>query len=54
MPTVVSKVEVFSYERGIPAGFRGAVFDVQRYFAHKKTPTPLGPHQDPRHMPEAH
>ena len=24
---------------------------LQGYFAHKKTPNPLGPPQDPRHMP---
>ena len=28
-------------------------FAVQRYLAHKKTPTPLGPPFDPRHMPTA-
>ena len=32
------------YERATPE---------QRYLAHKKTPTPLGPSKDPRHRPTA-
>ena len=34
-----------------PVCWRGHPYNIQGYLAHKKTPTPLGHPQDPRHTP---
>jgi len=45
----MSEVPLYECVRTLEA--RCVATRVQGYLAHKKTPTPLGPPQGPRHMP---